>query len=93
MKTCLIMVTIAYTVRYRVSKNDQKNIINIKSTLSLIIILVMECLVCVLHNVKNSSIYLYPLRCGMVTLEIDNQNATSAQMVNFLKHYTNIQGC
>ena len=49
----------------------QKNIKNIKSTMSLIIILVLECLICVLPTVKISFTYLYPLRCDMVSLKID----------------------
>ena len=49
----------------------QKNIKNIKSTMSLIIILVKECLICALSTVKNSVTYLYPLRCDMVSLKID----------------------
>ena len=49
----------------------QKNIKNIKSTMSPIIILVIECLKCVLPTVKISFTYLYPLRCDMVSLKID----------------------
>ena len=49
----------------------QKNIKNIKSTMSLIIILVMECLICALITVKISFSYLYQLRCDMVSLKID----------------------
>ena len=49
----------------------QKNIENIKSTMSLIIILEMECLVCALPTVKMSFTYLNPLRCDMVSLKID----------------------
>ena len=49
----------------------QKNIKNIKSTMSLIIILVIECLIYALTTVKISFTYLYPLRCDMVSLKID----------------------
>ena len=53
----------------------QKNIKNIKSTKSLIIILVIECLICALIcallTVKISFTYLYPLQCNMVSLKID----------------------
>ena len=49
----------------------QKNTKNMKSTMSLIIILVIECLICVLPTVKISFTYLYPLRCDMVSLKID----------------------
>ena len=49
----------------------QKNIKNIKSTTSLIIILVIECLICALPTVKFSFTYLYPLRRDMVSLKID----------------------
>ena len=49
----------------------QKNIKNIKSTVSLIIILVIQCLICALPTVKISFTYLYPLRCDMVSLKID----------------------
>ena len=49
----------------------QKNIKNIKSTTSLILILVIECLICALNTVKISFTYLYPLRCDMVSLKID----------------------
>ena len=49
----------------------QKNIINIKSTTSLIITLVIECLICALPTVKISFTYLHPLRCEMVSLKID----------------------
>ena len=49
----------------------QKNIKNIKSTTSLIIILAIECLICALPTVKISFTYLYPLRCDKVSLKID----------------------
>ena len=49
----------------------QKNIKNIKSTMSLIIILVTECFICTLLTVKISFTYLYPLQCDMVSLKID----------------------
>ena len=49
----------------------QKNIKNIKSTMSLIIIPVIEYLISVLPTVKISFTYLYPLRCDMVSLKID----------------------
>ena len=49
----------------------QKNIKNIKSTMSLIIMLVIECLICAFPTVKISFTYLYPLRCDMVSLKID----------------------
>ena len=49
----------------------QKNIRNIKLTMSLIIILVIECLTCALSTVKILFTYLYPLRCDMVSLKID----------------------
>ena len=49
----------------------QKNIKNIKSTMKLIIILVIEFLICDLPTVKISFTYLYPLRCDMVSLKID----------------------
>ena len=49
----------------------QKNTKNIESTMSLIIIPVIECLICVLPTVKISFTYLYPLRCDMVSLKID----------------------
>ena len=49
----------------------QKNIKNIKSTMSLIIILLIECLIYALPTVKISFIYLYPLRGDMVSLKID----------------------
>ena len=49
----------------------QKNIKNIKSTMSLIIILGIECLICALPTMKISFTYLYPLRCDMVLLKID----------------------
>ena len=49
----------------------QKNIKNIKSKMSLIIILVIECLIYALPTVKISFIYLYPLRCDKVSLKID----------------------
>ena len=52
----------------------QKNIRNIKSTMSLIIILVIECLICAVPTVKISfrPTWLYPwLRCDMVSLKID----------------------
>ena len=48
----------------------QKNIKSIKSTMSLIIILVIECLICALPTVKISFTYLHPLRCDMVSLKI-----------------------
>ena len=48
-----------------------KNIKNIKSTMSLTIILVIECLICTLPTVKISFTYLYPLPCDMVSLKID----------------------
>ena len=37
--------------------------------MSLIIILVIECLICALPTVKISFTYLYPLRSGMVSLK------------------------
>ena len=49
----------------------QKNIKNIKSTMSLIIILVIEFLICAPPTVKISFTYLYQLRCDMVSLKID----------------------
>ena len=49
----------------------QKYIKKIKSTMSLIKILVIECLICALPSVKLSFTYLYPLRCDMVSLKID----------------------
>ena len=49
----------------------QKNIKNIKPTMSLFIILVIECLICALPTVKISFTYLYPLQCDMVSLKID----------------------
>ena len=49
----------------------QKTIKNIKSTMSLIIILVIECLICALPTVKISFTYLFLLRCDMVSLKID----------------------
>ena len=49
----------------------QKSIKNIKSAMSLIIILVIECLICALSTVKISFTYPYPLRCDMVSLKID----------------------
>ena len=49
----------------------QKNIKNIKSTMSLIIILVIECLKHALPTVKISFTYLYLLRFDMVSLKID----------------------
>ena len=56
---------------HRVSKNDytvfQKNI---KSTMSLIIILLTECLICALPAVKISFTCVYPLRCDMISLKI-----------------------
>ena len=48
----------------------QKNIKNIKSTISLIIIPVVECLIYALPTVKISFTYLYPLRCDMASLKI-----------------------
>ena len=51
----------------------QKNIKNIKSTMSLIIIPVIECLIYALPTVKISFTYLYPLRCDMVSLKIDEK--------------------
>ena len=39
--------------------------------MSLIIILVVECLICALSTVKISFTYLNPLRCDMVSLKID----------------------
>ena len=51
----------------------QKNIKNIKSTVSLNIILVIQCLICALPTVKISFTYLYPLRCDMVSLKIDEE--------------------
>ena len=50
---------------------QKKNIKNIKSTMSLIIILVTERLICALPTVKISYTYLYPLRCETVSLKID----------------------
>ena len=44
---------------------------NIKSTMSLIIILVIECLIGALPTVKILFTFLYPLRCDMVSLKID----------------------
>ena len=49
----------------------QKNIKNIKSTMSLIMIVVIEFLICDLPTVKISFTYLYPLRCDIVSLKID----------------------
>ena len=49
----------------------QKHIKNIKSTMSPIIKVEIECLICVLSTVKLSFAYLYPLRCDMVSLKID----------------------
>ena len=49
----------------------QKNIENIKSAMSLIIILEIECLICAFPTVKISFTYLYPLRCDMVSFKID----------------------
>ena len=49
----------------------QKNIKNIKSTMSLIMIVVIEFLTCDLPTVKIPFTYLYPLRCDMVSLKID----------------------
>ena len=49
----------------------QKNIKNIESTISLIIILVIEYLICALPTVKISFTYLNPLRCDMVSLKND----------------------
>ena len=46
----------------------QKNIKNIKSTISLNIILIIECLIYALPTVKISFTYLYPLRCDMLKL-------------------------
>ena len=48
----------------------QKNIKDIKSTMRHLI-LVIECLICALPTVKISFTYLYPLRCDMVSLKID----------------------
>ena len=47
----------------------QKNIKNIQSTMSLIMILVIECLICALPTVKISFTYLYPLRCNIMSLK------------------------
>ena len=58
---------VSKNVLYRVSEKYQ----NIKSIMSLIIILVIECLIYALPTVKISSTYLYPLRCDMVSLKID----------------------
>ena len=49
----------------------RKNSKNIKSTMSLIIILVIECLICAPPTVKNSFTYIYPLRCDTVSLKND----------------------
>ena len=49
----------------------QKNFKIIKSTQSLFIILVIDCLICALFTVQISFTYLYPLRCDMVSLKID----------------------
>ena len=49
----------------------QKNIKNIKSTMSLIIILVIDCLICAPPTVKISFTFLYPLRCDMVSMKLD----------------------
>ena len=49
----------------------QKNIKDIKSTMSLIIIHIIECLICALPTVKISFTYIYSLRCDMVSLKID----------------------
>ena len=49
----------------------QKNVKNIKSTMSLIIILVIECLIRALPTVKISFTYIYPLLCDMVSLKND----------------------
>ena len=71
----------------------QKNIKNINSKMSLIMILVIEYLICALLAMKISYTYLYPLRYDMVSLKLtNNQNAISAQKVNSLKHYTNKPG-
>ena len=90
---CTIQITLLYACTgcprmfYTVF---QKNIKNIKSTMSPIIILVIECLICALPTVKISFFhcdvtwYLWKLT--------NNQNAISAQKVNSLKHYTNKQG-
>ena len=49
----------------------QKNIKNFKSTMNLIIILVIECLICALPTVKIPFTYLYLLLCDVVSLKID----------------------
>ena len=49
----------------------QKNIKNIKSTMSLIMIHVIECLIYALPTVKISFTYLYLLRRDMVSLKTD----------------------
>ena len=49
----------------------QKNIKNITSTMSLIMIHEIECLIYALTTVKISFTHLYPLRCDMVSLKID----------------------
>ena len=54
-------------VLYRVSENIK----NIESAMSLIIILVIECLIRALPTVKILFTYLYLLRCDMVSLKID----------------------
>ena len=49
----------------------QKNVKNIKSTMSLIIILVIQWLTFALPTVKISFTYLYPLRYDMLSLKTD----------------------
>ena len=49
----------------------QENIKIIKSIVSLIIMLVIESLISALTTVEISFTYLYPLRCDMVSLKID----------------------
>ena len=72
----------------------QKNIKNIKSTTSLIITLVIECLWYVLFLLWKFHLHIF-IHCDATWYLwklTNNQHAISAQKVNSLKHYTNKQG-
>ena len=72
----------------------QKNIKNTKSMMSPILILLIKCLICVLHTVKISFTYLDPLRCCMVSLEIDVKPkchiSANGQLIKTLHKHTRV---
>ena len=62
--------------------------------MSLILIIVVECFICILHTVKISFTYLYPLRCCMISLKIDVKPkcdfSAKGQLIQTLHKHTGV---